>query len=524
MRRLLVFAFVFVQDKFVRLFTPRVSTHQLLLAPGIEPLRWMLGRWRAWRTFEMAARRVPAYREFLKEQGVAGRLTMAGGLARNFAALPEMDKDSYIRRWPVTDRCVDGRLPRRGVVVDESSGSSGLPTSWVRGRDERIATRQLLQVAYSRTARTFAKQPFVLNCFSLGAWATGMNVTASLTDVAMIKSIGPDRDKVISTIAEFGSDFTYVVLGYPPFLKALFDDARLDWNQYDIVAAFGGEGISETMRAHIAKRARSVFGSYGASDLEINLAIETDFSVALRQEIAVNSALAGAITKQAEYGVLPMIFQFNPYDYLFETNAAGELVVTIARKENISPRIRYNIHDRGHVVRVRDVESVLRKLGLQHIIQRQVLDLPLLFHYGRSDLSVDYNGAVVPPDAVRDVICAEPGLIDAVENHRLIAFEDDRGDRQLHIALQLTARATADETLDQARYRDLVVSELRRRNGDFHNAIRTSPPQSRPTIAFYDFRTGPFQHDGAKLKNEYVWQLETTAPTAWDLDLSHVVL
>jgi phenylacetate-CoA ligase len=356
-----IFAFVFLMDRFVGLFTPRVSTHRILLMPGIEPFRWAAGRWRAWRTFEMAAKRVPAYRDFLFERGVPGKLSLKGKtLAEAFAALPEMDKDTYIKRWTIPARSVDGVLPRHGVVVDESSGSSGVPTSWVRGLDERLATRQLLQVGFSRTAETLKKQPFVLNCFSLGAWATGMNVSTSLTDVTMIKSIGPDRDKVIATMLEFGTDYTYIILSYPPFLKALFDDDRIDWEAYDIVAAFGGEGISENMRAHITRYAHSAFGSYGASDLEINLAIETDYTVELRQAIAANPALSERLTRQAEYGVLPMIFQFNPYDYLMETNGDGELVVTIVRKENVNPRIRYNIHDRGHVLRVRDLNAVLK--------------------------------------------------------------------------------------------------------------------------------------------------------------------
>ncbi|GMA34095.1 hypothetical protein [Demequina litorisediminis] len=132
----------------------------------------------------------------------------------------------------------------------------------------------------------------MLNCFSLGAWATGMNVSSSLTEITMIKSIGPDRDKVIHTMREFGPDYTYIITAYPPFLKALFDDDRLDWSQYDIVTAFGGEGISESMRAIICEHAAAAFGSYGASDLEINIAIETDFTVALRQAIAASPELS----------------------------------------------------------------------------------------------------------------------------------------------------------------------------------------------------------------------------------------
>lgn len=523
MKRLLAFGLVDLVDAVVRPLTYSVRTHKILLAPGIEPLRWWLGRLRAWRTFEFAAGRVPAYREFLAARGRDGRLRFHGPLADAFARVPEMDKESYIKRWSIPERCVDGTLPRRGVVVDESSGSSGTPTSWVRGAQERAATRMLLQVGFTRTAAALPKQPFVLNAFSLGAWATGMNVTSSLTEITMIKSCGPDKDKIINTMREFGTDYIYVITSYPPFLKSLFEDDRLDWSRYDVVAAFGGEGISENMRSHLLRYARSAFGSYGASDLEINLAIETDFTVALRRAIADDPRLSERLTKSGEYGMLPMIFQFNPFDYLVETNDDGELVVTIARDRNINPRIRYNIHDRGHVTRMREVLPVLRELGHTAVVDEKFLDLPLLFHYGRSDLSVDYNGAVIGPDALRDALHGDADLLEAVENHRLISYEDADGDRQLHIALQLTDAATAAGTLDEERLRHEVMAELRGRNGDFHNGILTAPEGTLPTIAFYGYRTGPFVADGGKLKNEYVWQLDQGEIDRWDVDLSHVV-
>lgn len=510
----LVFGVVWVMDLGIRQLTRSVHTHRLLLGPGIEPWRWYFGRLRAWRTFHKASRHVPAYSAHLATHGYPARLPRGTSLKEALATVPEMDKANYIKQYSVIERSLDGKLPRRGVVVDESSGSSGVPTSWVRGPDERLATRQLLQMGFARTSGELTKQPFVLNCFSLGAWATGMNVSASLTEITMIKSIGPDRDKVIQTMQEFGPHYTYIITGYPPFLKALFEDDRLDWSQYDMVTAFGGEGISENMRGIIAQHAHAVYGSYGASDLEINIAIETDFSVALRQAIAASPELAARLTRQHEYGVLPMVFQFNPFDYLMETNAAGELLVTITRGTNINPRIRYNIHDRGHVLRHKELDAVLAEFGLSSLRKLRITDLPLLFLYGRSDMSVDYNGAVVAPDSVRDVIFANPQYAEAVENHRLISYEDGAGDRQLHLAFQLVEGSAG---LDEAAVGAQVFAALRATNGDFSNAIRTAPEGTLPSLAVYPFRTGPFAEDGKKLKNEYVWVLEVGEIDAWEL-------
>ncbi|MGC4174892.1 phenylacetate--CoA ligase family protein [Demequina sp.] len=513
----LLFGLLWLFDLVIRQLTRSVRTHRFLLGPGIERLRWFGGRMRAWRTFDKATKKVPAYAQFLASQGAKPTIPSGLKLPEALATIPEMDKASYIKQYSVEQRSLGGKLPRRGVVVDESSGSSGVPTSWVRGPDERLATRQLLQMGFWRTQREFPnRQPFVLNCFSLGAWATGMNVSASLTEITMIKSIGPDRDKVIHTMQEFGPSYTYVITGYPPFLKALFEDDRLDWSQYEVVTAFGGEGISENMRGLILEHARAAYGSYGASDLEINVAIETDFSIALRQAIAASPELSARLTKQREYGVLPMVFQFNPFDYLMETNAAGELLVTITRGTNINPRIRYNIHDRGHVLRMRDLDPVLREVGLSGLRSERITDLPLLFLYGRSDMSVDYNGAVMAPDSVRDAVFSDPALADVIENHRLISYEDAAGDRQLHIALQLVQDAPAGAA-DQIAVGTKVFAHLRAANGDFSNAIRTAPDGTLPSLAVYPYRTGPFAEDGKKLKNEYVWVLGVGEVDAWNL-------
>lgn len=505
MKKALIFTFVFLQDAFFKLLAKNNAVHTTLFAPGFERYRWRVGKWRAWRTFERSAKHVPAYSQYLHHKKFPQKLSTAS----EFTNIPEIDKDSYIKKWPVNERCLDGVIPKNGVVVDESSGSSGTPTSWIRGSEERRATRSLLQVGFNRSTKISNKPIFVLNAFSLGAWATGMNVSASLTDVTIIKSIGPDRDKIINTIKEFGDDFTYVILSYPPFLKTLFDDERLRWKSYDIVAGFGGEGLSEGMRDHLAQYSKGgVFGSYGASDLEINIALETEFSVALRKAIEESSELADKFTKTKEYGILPMVFQYNPYDYVIETNNKGELVISIARKENISPRIRYNIHDRGHVVRLREIWPTLKELDLKEVMEKKFLDLPLLFHYGRSDLSVDYNGAVVAPDTVRDIINNDESLLEIIENHRLISYEDDKKNKQLHIALQLRDGTTLSkpERKQLAKY---MFKEMLRLNRDFNNACKTSKEDVWPTLDFYTYRKGPFENDGRKLKNEYVWHLKT---------------
>ena len=52
------------------------------------------------------------------------------------------------------------------------------------------------------------------------------------------------------------------------------------------------------------------------------------------------------------------------FDYQLEKRKAkGELLVTICRLDNLSPRIRYNIHDLGHLEQFYTLKKKLKALG-----------------------------------------------------------------------------------------------------------------------------------------------------------------
>ncbi|TMF27813.1 MAG: hypothetical protein E6I25_09350, partial [Chloroflexi bacterium] len=159
----------------------------------------MTGRLRAERAAWRAVRRVPGYRAYLSAQGVAvDRLVPAGILEK----LPETDKHSYVDSYPLAQRCLDGRIPFVGTTIDESSGSTGTPYNWIRSEAERhIAHRNI-----SFFARyCFGIEPLVtINAFSMGAWATGFNMTLALNHNGIVKSTGPDIGKILSTMRFLG--------------------------------------------------------------------------------------------------------------------------------------------------------------------------------------------------------------------------------------------------------------------------------------------------------------------------------
>jgi phenylacetate-CoA ligase len=465
------------------------GAYRMLFAPGFgEAQRDWLCRKRAAAAFYNARRTVPAYQEFLKQHSAEH--------PKAFDAIPPMDKETYIKKWPIEALCQGGRLPLRGAVIDESSGSSGTASNWVRGDAERTATRRLIQ--YSARS-TFGDDSFVLlNCFALGPWATGMNVSMSLVDRCVLKSIGPDVAKVVATLKFLGSKYRYVITGYPPFLKILVDTADIDWKQYDVCAVVGGEGMSEPLRAALNKCFRKTISSFGASDLEINLAVETGFTIALRQAIAADPSLGRDLYGQEP---LPMVFQYDPLNCLIESDDERSLLFTINRLENVSPRIRYNIHDRGIVRSMKFVRDILRDRGISLSVAEQTLELPLLFHWGRQNNAVGFYGCKITPEDIQHVILRVPALGSNVANFALHPFEDADANKRLELWLELESNVAMPETtdLDAAVWRELAAV-----NQDFRESIKMIPAGRSPTIKLFPFGQSPMSGQDIRVKKQYI--------------------
>jgi phenylacetate-CoA ligase len=330
-----------------RMLGAHPRAYAILGAAWAQPLLEWLGRLRIRAVFLKAQADCPAYARFLAAEGYRPRRPW------RLADVPVTTKENYVKKYTIEERCYGGVLGGGGQVIDESSGSSGVPNNWVRSASERRDVRRVLQLSYGLMYGDEGRM--LLNCFALGPWATGMNVSMSLADVGILKSIGPDAMKLERTLATFGPSYRYLVFGYPPFVKAFVDSCTLDLSGYALDLVVGGEGISENLRAYLGRTFRSIVSSYGASDLEINLGIETEWTIALRARCTADPELSRALFGR---DVPPMIFQFNPVDYHAELLPSGELAFTMCRNNGAAPKLRYNLKDQGaprHSARWRSV-------------------------------------------------------------------------------------------------------------------------------------------------------------------------
>jgi phenylacetate-CoA ligase len=463
-----------------------------------------LGKWKALMICRYAARKVPAYQQFLKQQGIAG-------IPRSFDSFPVTTKDGYVKAFSIEERCVDGSFWEAETQIDESSGSSGKPQNWVRSGAE------LSDIHYS--AANYAKLMFgqdkylVINAFSMGAWATGINTGRGLSKLGVIKSTGPDLEKILDTITIFGPNYHYLVTGYPPFLKHVFDTAmarNIDLSGYSFSAMVGGEGLTEGLRDYLEKFAQKVRSVYGLSDVQIGMAAETDICVALRKLLLKDRLLAAALLGPDEDRV-PMVFQYNPLEFYLETNEHHELIATATSTAIISPKVRYNTSDEARLFGYKELDVQVKKSGgsLESIlkdIDTPQSHLPFLFLFGRKNGTVSYMGANIYPQDI------ENGLYHSKYASQIFSFfmrlsENDKLESRPEICLVLQP----DSKLTSVEKKEMVaiiqaelVAYLMQVSRDYASAVSEDPTAKELVIKLIPFDDAQAQATRKGIKQQYV--------------------
>ncbi len=352
----------------------------------------------------------------------------------------------------------------------------------------------------------------VLNCFSMGAWATGQSVTGALRRLGTVKSCGPEFDKAFAAIELLGPDVCYVVCGYPPFLGTLLDEARargLDLAGHELWGFVGGESMSEALRTRLERTFTRVLSAYGASDLDIGVAGETEFAVAVRQAAAGNPDFAHALFGAT--GRLPMVFQYDPSSYHVETVAGAhgaELVVTVTRRL-LSPRVRYAVHDAGGGLSFATVLSAARAHGVPLPV-RGAARLPLLYVAGRADSTLSHMGANLYPEDVDAALGAlalrRPDLGLGAFCLQLAEADDGTTTPLVHVEVGAEA-ARADAGLGDA-IRTALADWLAGHNRDWAAAAAEDPRALAFGIRPAAPGTGVFAVNTGRIKRRYVLSTE----------------
>ncbi|WED42032.1 phenylacetate--CoA ligase family protein [Legionella cardiaca] len=303
-----------------------------------------------------------------------------------------------------------------------------------------------------------------------------------------------------------------IIAGYPPFLLDLatyIKEKGHDLKDFSIVGIVGGQAISEAMRDRLVEDGfSSIYSSYGASDLDINLGVEAEDEIFVRKAIEQNPGLAREF-----YGAnkgLPMVFHYDPMNCHVECldgkdekdEERNSLVFTTTREDRSSPRIRYNLGDKGRVYASSDVQALLAKYG---IFYKPKTNLPLMFVWGR-DSTVVYNGANLAFTELERAI-TDTDTENKILKKAFYSYQDHLGAEKLEIWLELNEGI--ELTNDLREYAQTLMSRLALLNQDFRYQLESlNEGTPLPTVRFFKRSQSPIGEAGGHRKQVLVFQKE----------------
>lgn len=491
------------RDMTIGRLTNALSTVSLhfpsLFSHAPESALFFLSKLKAKKIFNHSYNNVPAYKDFINGK-------CPHGLPESLENVPHMSKSNYIKKYNIEQTLLFGRLPLQGQI-DTSTGTTGKPTKWIRGHQEMENVKAWIRVA-SKAA--LGDKPYIFcNMFALGTWATGMTSAYALTGSQLMLSIGPDIDKLYDALIDIGPKHRFVIAGYPPHMKKFVENVPFNLNDYDITIVVGGEAMSENVYSSILKSGvKEVYSSYGASDLRINIAQQTKFEQKLQLLCKENQQFKKELLGSLEG--TPIFFHFNPLlDYIEETED-GSLLFTDLDESRISPRVRYDLGDKGKVLKVSFVKELLKKYDSQLTPQT---NLPILCLYGRGDDALTFNGANLMYDDLERALLKIPGFYEKINRYAFNKFENNNLDQQLEFWIELKKDIVIDEiNVNSEALNQQLIEALCEINQDFKaqfEYIKQNKDSNLPLpiTCIYENGKSPMVEQGPHHKNKYVYNM-----------------
>jgi phenylacetate-coenzyme A ligase PaaK-like adenylate-forming protein len=471
----------------------------LTMAEFREGQRWPLqppGFGRALATFRRAALDVPAYGDFLRRNGVVADLVKTPA---DFARVPPVTKANYLHHYPLNMLAWGGDITAAGTW-STSSGSSGKPTYWPRARLSLEQSIDLYDTIFRQSFRSDERSTLAVIGFAMGNWIggtytfTGIQHLPALGHKLSVITPGIDVAAILGNLADLGPYYEQVVLvGYPPFVKDVLDQAPSPVASTDIGILMAGENITESWRDYVLKRigkegeAERTCLIYGTADAGI-MGHETPTTIAARRLARDDPGLATALFGDDE--VQPTFVEYQPGFRFTETTPDGYLLFTV---DTAFPLIRYRINDRGSVITAQELARLLDRCGHELRVRTSTAHAGFIALGRRTDIATTFYALKIFPESIRAAL-EDAELAGVLSGKFHLMTEDDEAFEQtLRLHVELRAGACADAGL-APRLRRLVVGSLLHTNSEYRQLHQTLGPRAEPEISLHRFGTDGFAH------------------------------
>lgn len=366
----------------------------------------------ALKLFHKAAKRVPAYRDFLKSHKVDPNKIKT---VDDFKHLPLVDKENYLRKYPIKDLCWDGDLFTNNII-SVSSGSTGEPFFWYRGKEQHEEAGDIYEMIYRDIFDAGNKSTLLVVCFAMGTWIAGTYTTYGGMYVAdrgyklNVATPSIEKQDAINLIKRLHDNYDQIIIaGYPPFVKDVVDlgtKQGVDWEKMLVKFSFAGELITEEWRDYMINRVggkikpTETMSIYGTADAGV-IGFETPLSITVRRYLSENP-------KEAEelFGtnIVPTVVQYLPNQRHFE-EVDGQVVFSAPSG---MPLIRYNIKDTGGLFQLGSLSDGAQNEIINNLEQLNLPDelydqwsSPFLIIKGRKDFTISFYALLIFPENIK---------------------------------------------------------------------------------------------------------------------------
>lgn len=463
----------------------------------------------ALKLFRLAAKRVPAYKDFLKKNDVNPQKIKTW---EDFQNVPPVDKKNYLRQYPLEKLHWDAKI-NQPMVFTATSGSTDEPFYFSRNHQLDWQYSILAQLYLENSSYGVNKPTLVLVCFGMGVWIGGLitykafEIAAQRTNYPVsILTPGINKAEIFTALRKLAPHYSQTILtGYPPFIKDILDQAPaegIDAKKLHIRTLFAAEAFTEKFRDYIVNAASipnpmfDTLNIYGTADIGA-MAYETPVSIFIRRIAITNQAIFSDLFPSAHQKT-PTLAQYNPLFVTFEAQN-GEILLT---GNNTIPLIRYAVGDHGGVYTFKNITSKLQKFGidLDEEIRKVRLEaftyqLPFVYVYERKDFSTTLYGLQIYPETIREVLLEKPIYGSLTGKFTMFTKYNRRQNQHLEINLELKKGKEASSHLKKITL-EKIVQNLLIKNSEFRELNRHLGKRSFPKLVFWEaehplyFKTG----------------------------------
>lgn len=440
----------------------------------------------ALRLFKEAAKRVPAYKKFLKEHEVNPSSIKTYS---DFQLVPYTDKKNYIDKYPLSELVWDGKVAN-SLFINASSGSTGKPYYWPGAMDQVVQGSIIKEMIYKNNFQLDTKSTLLIISFGMGTWIAGLFtfLTSQLVSQKQypltIITPGFQKEETLRILEELSPQFDQTIIaGLPTFVKDLLDRWKRHKKAKEIKLKFlfAGEGISESFRSYILELSHnddyynSVINIYGSADTAIN-GFESSLSIALRKNAVEQEALKKDLFLDDR---IPSVYSYIPTSRFFEIEK-NELILTANRG---IPLIRYNIHDQGGILTASHIKSVLKKY---HISVDVTSNTPLLYIFGRGKFAATLYAANIYPEFIREIVVDRAIREYLTGKFTLATKYTNKQDHYLEVNLELAEDVIGDEALVE-QITEVFITKLKKLSTEYSRIYQEYGIKAKPKIILREY-------------------------------------